>query len=212
MKVFKPIVILIFILITSCNADNKRYNTMYHYQLKFFKKEFVSHMDIATNPSFSYSISKSGEYNVTGIILTDKNDYKTYKNIYDTIAKVAIASYLPTDSCLLVINTFTTQKNLTHKKRKANSLELELLERDCLRDKLPIPNFYDFDAEVKTRCKLSEDYELYVLEAKKGIYWDEKYLTDGRYMPTEWKHGYSKGVAFNKVNYNIIYWFEIWQN
>ncbi len=166
-------------------------------------------MPRATNKNFSYSITKNGEYGVTGIILKDKNDSRSYYKIHDSIIKIAIASYLPTDSCLLVINMFTTEKNLT-RKRKANAKELKLLDKDCLLEKLPVPNFWHIETKVKTRCNLSEDYKLYVLEAKKGIYWDKKYLTDGRYMPSEWKHGYSKGIAFNKVNFDIIYWFEIW--
>ena len=29
-------------------------------------------------------------------------------------------------------------------------------------------------------------------------------------MPLAWKHGYSKGIAINKKEYKIIYWFVIW--
>jgi len=208
MKALK-LIIFLSVLITSCNNNSKRYNGVYNQELKFFKKEFVKHMPRGTNESFSYSLTKSGEYGVTGIILKDKNDNKTYSKIHDSIIKVAIASYLPSDSCLLVINMFTTEKNLSSKK-KANSEELKLLENDCLFDKLPVPSFLELEMEAKTRCKLPDSYELFVLEAKKGKYWDEKYLTDGQYMPSEWKHGYSKGIAFDKVNFDIIYWFKIW--
>lgn len=76
----------------------------------------------------------------------------------------------------------------------------------------PIPNFYElkFSNNEKTETQLSSDFNIFVLEAKKGMFWDLSEMSDSRYIPTEWKHGLSKGVAISIKQKIIIYWLIIW--
>lgn len=60
----------------------------------------------------------------------------------------------------------------------------------------------------KTISGLSNDFVIYVLESKSGIYW--KGLKPNKYMPEDWKNGYSKGVCINHKNGLTIYWLIIW--
>ncbi len=55
---------------------------------------------------------------------------------------------------------------------------------------------------------LSNDFMVYVFDYKPGIYW--KGLSPLNYMPTEFKNGYSKGIALNEKKKIVIYWFIIW--
>jgi len=55
---------------------------------------------------------------------------------------------------------------------------------------------------------LSNDFEIYILESKSGLYW--KGLKPNEYMPKGWKNGYSKGICINKKKSIIIYWLLVW--
>ena len=97
------------------------------------------------------------------------------------------------------------------------------IEKKCYDDKFPIPNFYEFsynaenetiwqfdESVIKTECKLPVDYEIFVLEAKKGKFVNDSLLSEETMMPKSWEHGLSKGVAIDKANSIIIYWLNIW--
>lgn len=59
-----------------------------------------------------------------------------------------------------------------------------------------------------TKCGLSKNFIIYVLDSKPGHYW--KGLSPLYYMPFGWKNGYSKGICINKEKGIIIYWGIIW--
>lgn len=55
---------------------------------------------------------------------------------------------------------------------------------------------------------LSEDFIIYILNSKPGIYLGN--LKPLEYMPNGWENGYSKGVCINKKRKIVIYWTLIW--
>ena len=76
---------------------------------------------------------------------------------------------------------------------------------------LPVPIF-EIDAyhNDKNSCGLSDDFKIFVLEAKPGKYLEEKYLHECECMPEKWKHGFSRGIAANDKEHIIIYWLAVW--
>ena len=45
---------------------------------------------------------------------------------------------------------------------------------------------------------------------KKGKYISDNLLIKDGFMPGDWKHGYSRGVAIDKDRKEAIFWIEIW--
>lgn len=120
-----------------------------------------------------------------------------------------IAHYSAGDTCLLIVNRFINRKELHN--ASPSEQELRLIDRDCYLDKYPIPNFWHTDYTVdKTQCRLPQDFEIYVLDAKPGKFKDDELLTDGRFMPEKWKNGYSVGYAVSKQRTALVYWLLIW--
>ena len=209
-KIFKSkyYFVYIFLLINLTSCDDTRFNTHYSGTLRGFKTEFIDHFPLEIGKGKIY-YNKNYDYDVTKLFLHQKIANDQFFYLYDSIEISSIANYNSSDSCLLVINMFTTTINYP-KEKKATKNELELLNDKCLSNKSPVPNFWPLDIDSTTRCKLPKGFELFVLEARSGVYWDEKYLLDGKYMPEDWKHGYSKGIAMNKGTLEVIYWFVIW--
>jgi len=195
------------VLLNSCQES--RYHSGYHAILRSFKPVFVNHFPLKMSEGTTYR-SKSAEYNLTYLFLYQRIEKSQFLKLFEVTKNEYTEKYNAADSCLLVINMFTTQKNLTQN-NKATSTDLLTLKDKCLKNKSPVPNFYNLDITLdSTRCKLPTGFELFIVDAKSGIYWDEKYLTDGKYMPEDWKHGYSKGIAMNEETLEVIYWFVIW--
>lgn len=55
-----------------------------------------------------------------------------------------------------------------------------------------------------------KNYDLYIIEAKKGKFLAENNLSFGYGLPEEWRNGYTRGVAVNEDKGIVIYWLEIW--
>ena len=58
--------------------------------------------------------------------------------------------------------------------------------------------------------QLPDDFQIYVLDAQKGNYYNEEFPSRWIELTGEWKHGYSKGYAYSTKRNIIIYWAEIW--
>ena len=114
--------------------------------------------------------------------------------------------YSPKDSCLLVVNMYSNEKNYFNSFKTKDET---YLKKKCLNNKLPIPNFWAMDLKGNGITKLPDDFDIYVFEANHKIL-DKKYISKNVYMPDYWEHGYSKGVAINDKTHEIIYWFVLW--
>ncbi len=78
----------------------------------------------------------------------------------------------------------------------------------------PIPNFN----QIIDGCKFCDnikridytDLTYYFLDSEPGIFIDKKYLSQENNIPAFWKHGYSRGIAFDETENIIFFWLEIW--
>lgn len=141
--------------------------------------------------------------------LESKNTLKLQKSI----EKKSIANYLASDSALVTIKTESTMYWDELKRTFYESL----LKNDT--KYYPVPYFETEKLErigvngvdifsTKSTSGLSNDFIIYVLESKSGLYW--KGLKPNKYMPNDWKNGYSKGVCINHKKGLMIYWLIIW--
>jgi hypothetical protein len=111
------------------------------------------------------------------------------------------AIYTFSDSCSLIIdyepNLYTDAP-----------FKLTMCDSSSMAQKLPIPNF-EFLFELSVVPHLFDDVTLYVLDAEKGKFLDDKCLSkNGVGLPDEWLHGYSKGILISGKL--VFYWLEVW--
>jgi len=212
MKSRKNIIILViesFLLlgvIMSCKFYNVEYNNI----IKNYPDEFVAHFPKLIKDG-TVIWTDNPNYEGTVLFLLQKDTTENYYNLKNKIKKFAKAIYHADDSCLLVINKFTTIQNLPYKPKAKKKEIIEYVNKDCLKNKLPVPNFFEiYENEEATLSRLPKEFDIYVLEAKKGLFWDEKHRSSGEYMPDYWKHGYSRGIAMNDKTHELIYWFVLW--
>ena len=125
---------------------------------------------------------------------------------------IALAKYKSNDSCLFILEGCIDSTNYGWLKSSSSDDIKNINKVSCDIDKLyPIPNFIENEyATMKTKTRLPDDFEIYVLDAKAVNLKDSNYVTDGYLMPEKWKNGYSKGVAISNKRNVIIYWLNTW--
>jgi len=106
-----------------------------------------------------------------------------------------------------------------------DSLGLTLIENDNnivilpdssdhlgLTNPLFIPDFKRlYDEHQSSFTEFQEKHKLLLIEQRKGIYIEaDENIPPKPYLPEEWEHGYSKGIATEPHSRTIIYWLVIW--
>lgn len=213
-------IFIIFVtILVGCNSNNNKsienkissdLNAKYRNAKLFFGKDFVNHFpEKITKDNITFSEGFSPEFGNLELILIDKIVNSNLISLINEFKEKSIAIYDASDSCLLIVNRFATRNNYYN--IELSDEDKLRVNSDCYSKNYPVPNFWhnDFTTEA-TQCKLPSDFNLYVIESKAGKYFDEKKLTDGRFMPEKWKNGYSKGVAISEERNVIIYWLVIW--
>jgi hypothetical protein len=208
-------IVLLFVLFQGCKYSNDVHRVKKDYQenvLVHFDSKYLDHFPkkIEYLP-IKYLVDTTNYYDHPRLILSCHYPLQVIDTLISFYSKESMAVYSAGQSNLLITNRFTSPKNWS-KGHKGSSREIAKYTND--RDYVglyPIPNFWDLGFEGEfSDCRLPLDFELYVVEAKSGLFFSESYHTDGKYMPLSWKNGYSKGVAISKERKSVIYWFIIW--
>jgi len=194
--------LILLIIMGSCIS----YSDEYSKKISVFDDKIKNHFPGKPSKYYTLSIYGDVEHDVTTILLLNKYDQKEYNILRDSLKKLSKISYKPSDSCLLVVNMYTDETNWFKTFKTKNTA---YLNKECLKDKLPIPNFWSLNFKTNNIAKLPNDYNIYVFDASHDTI-NKKYLSYNVYMPDYWKHGYSKGVAMNDKTHEIIYWFVLW--
>ena len=196
---------LIILFVSSCHQEH-RMNNQFLEQISDFNNAIVKHFPSELKGMYKIAIFNDTQNDVSFIMLLNQYDKQTYNRLKDSLIKQSKVKYNPKDSCLLVVNMYSNEKNYFN---SFKTKDKSYLKKECLKDKLPIPNFWAMGFDSKNITKLPDDYNIYVFEASHDII-DEKYLSKNVYMPDYWKHGYSRGIAMNDNTHEIIYWFVLW--
>ncbi|MBR8538379.1 hypothetical protein KDU71_22600 [Carboxylicivirga sediminis] len=208
-------ILLLLLIVASCNSQTSgefwflekdknydRVKTAFQDYVSFFPKR-----GDAYSISDTWSLDSNTEFNIKSVF-----EFKSeqFKEALSTIRKSSIAEYPSDAECLLVLNRFATHSNYGYPKK--HEIDHNIINLDCYKDLYPIPNFSNFSSYQtdETEPKLQKEFNIYVLEAKTGRFLAEEDITKGLYMPEEWKHGYSKGVAVNESKKLMIFWVIIW--
>ncbi|WKK86787.1 hypothetical protein [Marivirga arenosa] len=210
MKILKSLILLVLIL-NGCSFGERE--LIFGTAINYFHKDFISHFPKTVPIEFSLNVISQNTTNSHPHVWL-----KYYKSeneldlLKDSIENVAVAKYQTSDSCLLVIDKHLNKSNWYKiDKSKRIPKKIDYNDKPCHHNKYPVPNFYSTDwSETNSNPTRLKGYDLYVLEAKPGIYMDSTKLPNGLYTPKDWKHGYSKGIAINDETSAIIFWADIW--
>ncbi len=202
------------LLFYSCNGQfgNRRSNAEYVVSKKEFNDKLVDHFPRKlSSPPTEFINSKNSAKNTVGFMLYEYDvSIEKIDSVVAVVEKIKIAKYNSKENCLLIVNRFETVD--TYKNRKdiiiADSTKIN---QKCYELLYPIPNFINYKVpNNNSDLKLEGNFDIYVLEAKSGNHFKEFDLQPNPQMPSEWKNGYSKGIAVSKEKHTIIYWSIIW--
>lgn len=215
-------IILFSFLASSCqNTDfNKKVSSDYEKMNSSFDGELVQHFpnEIPKGYIGGYLKEKSVLadfcFGPNELILIARSQKEEYISLNQQFRKLSKAIYNPEDSNLLLVfsycdvlkveeNIYRNQETTERKKLAKRNITTS--------NTLPVPIF-EIDAyhNDKNSCGLSDDFKIFVLEAKSGKYLEEKYLQECECMPEKWKHGFSRGITANDKEHIIIYWLAVW--
>lgn len=232
--------IVFLILLTSCTFMSNDKNSSYQYYLNTYSSIFndtlLSHFPNNVDSLFDFYHCRSKNENPeeqflkrNSLVLINQVSNTTKDSVKQTVvnAKQIINSF---DSCALIVNAINQQEpdlydefNRITKLSKHENIEKEIdsllfelvafRQQNCNSLTLPIPNFsplHFYEYEITSLNRLTDDFVLYILDAKSGKYLPKEYLTTGLGMPDNWKNGFSKGIAISENRNIIVYWLEIW--
>ena len=105
-----------------------------------------------------------------------------------------------------VIRTFSDSSNIIINIETPNKLKRY--------ETVPIPNlpkiFNNSELLIKQEKIDIMNFDIFVLDAKPGIFVEKELLSETKNLPEDWKNGYNKGIAINSSESQILFWFEIW--
>jgi len=173
--------------------------------------------------SFFYEVILTTDYgNALSFFLADTIPDSDF-NLKNEFNAKAIATYEVNDSCLLIINRFSSIDN--YREIVLSDEQKLMVNLECFGGKYPVPKF-DFVSELifpenyrlsindlydnENQLLLTKDFKILVFDAKPGKYRKESLLTPYEFMPAYWVHGFSYGVAFDEFKRVVIYWTCIW--
>lgn len=221
MKMKKSILILILlgcILVSSCQgvkeSPNQKMiddlNRTYLEKKSFFLNDLTNHFPHGLNENnITYTDNVSPEMGSLELMVIDSVSTDTLLLIQKNLERICKGKYNSSDTCLFVVDRFLSTNK--YYKLENTDYDKRLIERPCYTGRFPVPNFWHNDFTTnETECQLPDDFVLYVIDAKQGEFLKEELLTNGWFMPKQWKNGYSKGLAISRERNIIIYWLVIW--
>ena len=173
--------------------------------VKHFPKDF-------SGETFNFSSSKNFTKHDVGFYLYEYDvSFSGLQALQKRVERNAVAHYQTDDSLIFVINRFETLKT-DYERSIPKIKDLHYLDSALFAGLYPVPNFLDYEKPIRTRngIWLPKDFDLYVLEAKSGVFCKEFELTENFQMPQGWKNGFSRGVAIHKKDRTVIYWGVMW--
>lgn len=193
---------------TMLQEANHQYDSIKGY----FNDSIICHFpDKIDTTNISVSENISDKFDVIRLEVTNKIISENFAHLETFYDSMAIACYPCTDTCLLIPNRHIDLINFPNRSNPPNKNVIKKNFRDCNTFSYPVPNFWAsrfFDEE--SECNLSDEFKIYVLEAKPGVFFNKELLAENNYLPDRWESGFSRGVAISEDKKVIIYWLIIW--
>lgn len=197
-------VIVVFSIVSGCINSVKKSNNNYIKSLDIarvnFSDSMINHFPDAVGDTFKVKLKlpngkiKSDRY---GFILLIKSSRQMFFGFKKNFASSSFKKVSFSDKYTIIIDS------------------VNIIDDDIDVDSLvAIPNIPKILKRQYNRPKIRElimdHYDFYVIESSTESILEKEYLTEGKGLPKEWKNGYSKGIAINEIDNELIYWLEAW--
>lgn len=223
MKLKTIYVVGIFVLLVSCNGfwAKKYIQNNYTKTLSYLDSNLIDHFPKEiSNPStfitqLSYGIepNKMIGFSCNEIELIINPPEEIYDSLKTYFKQKSIEKYSPSDSTLLLVFSYCDTLEVDgyiFKNQETPEKQKHAKDNVTIAKSLPVPLFDIQEYSENTKSGLNEDFTIFILGANPGEYLDKNHLQQCDCLPTNWKHGYSKGVAMNDKQKVIIYWTIFW--
>jgi hypothetical protein len=186
---------LLIILLTQCGDKRTREFLESYVKAKIeFPDGLTDHFPYELKSIGQFSaITPAGAYghDMAFFCLAMKSDSLEIADTKTRLKKAGAKEYMPNDSSLIIVGDTVDYSRNT--------------------EGVPIPSFYKYEKDFGLNSvRLDNDFKIYVLESKSGEYMDKDDLTMDNKFPSNWKNGFSRGLAINDQDKTIIYWLTIW--
>jgi hypothetical protein len=183
------------ILLTRCgDKRTKEFLENYVKAKMEFPDDLTDHFPYKLKSIGQFSvITPAGAYghDMAFFCLAMKSDSLEIVDTKTRLKKAGVKEYMPNDSSLIIVGDTVDYSKKT--------------------EGVPIPSFYKCEKDFGLNSvRLDNDFKIYVLESKSGEYMDKDDLTTHNRFPSNWKNGFSRGLAINDQEKTIIYWLTIW--
>jgi hypothetical protein len=198
---------LLFLGIIILSSACTRRDAEYVKSLERFDPYQVDHFPFRTSYKYSISNVYSSRFGTVGFFLTQKMTKEDIDSLKSYSISKGAEEYISQSKCLLIVDK---QRNIDNEfdTRRSSEKILKANSKECLKDKLPIPNFYSLNRKYKLNSnQLPKGFLIYVLDAQKITNKEERTKNN---MPEMWKHGFSKGLAIDEINLETIFWIIEW--
>ncbi|SHI95037.1 hypothetical protein [Algibacter luteus] len=194
----KSIYLILIILLVSCTDRRteleKQFLENYANGIGTFSRDLTGHFPSELKEEKKLSVSyPSGVYAIgmANMIFSHQVDSMEFNKVKRKLELNKIKSYKPTDSIFIIVG------DTINYSEKLNGI--------------PIPNFDSYERDFGMNSKyLPEYHKIYVFESKTGKYLQEENLSSGKNLPEKWKNGYSRGIATNEKENELVYWLYVW--
>ncbi|WP_460219317.1 hypothetical protein [Psychroserpens sp. MEBiC05023] len=194
----KYIYLILPFLFSSClnktNELEKRFLESYANGIGAFPQEMTDHFPSELKAEKKLTVSyPSGVYAIgkASMIFSHQVDSSEFNKVKRKLELNKFQSYKPTDSIFIIVG--------------------DTLDYSDKLNGIPLPNFDSYERDFGINSKyLSEYHKIYVLESKSGKYLADENLSSGKNLPEKWKNGFSRGIATNEKEYELIYWLCVW--
>lgn len=195
-----------FFILYSCSPADLSHDKKYNKYISYFDQSLTSHFPSkykSMKNNYTYTVDTTAHFNTEEINLTLKN---ASEQINEAKSKYKLETYSTEDGCLIVVNDFLNNKNLILDDETTYQSKYSI---GCKKYGI-IPNFWNnFYGTSDTKSKLSNDFKYIIIDSKTGVF-SSKIREDVSYMPEQFRHGYSRGIAYNEREGLIVYWLILW--
>lgn len=192
-------ILICMFYINSCvhNAQENKKLERYNNALLSFTPEQISHFphDLSSFTKWGYNAFYPGSEkynNKAGLYFIGISDSAFFKKTVMTLIDKEFKSFSITSNDLIFIgDTINTYSSME--------------------DGYPVPSFDDIKDEFGVgRMRLNSRETIFIIDAKQGVFLDNKDHIKGLKLPEKWKHGYSRGITTDSIEMKLIYWLIVW--
>jgi hypothetical protein len=198
-------VISLFLIISSCKNFNERHSDE-------INNDYIESINLA-NDYFSDSMLNHFPNHISDSnFICLKLPYYEKSNRYGI---TVLTKSSPTEICDLMLHLTYDKKVMFSDKNVLITDSINIWDESIPSDSLVIiPNFPRIFKRNLNQSRISElrmnYFVFFIIKSSSQSVLEGNFLSDGIGLPNEWKNGYSKGIAINKNDNELIFWFEAW--